>query len=148
MVGDGRRRVGILNGHIMTRCNPCFDHDCHVCCLDTRMTLTEADVARLEAAGHHDFFFVNDEDDLQLINVDSHCIFLADGRCSVHDDRPVGCRLYPLILDLSVDRVVLDTVCPWASEFAFTRDDTVQLRRSVDDEEREARIRGSKKRSG
>ncbi len=111
------------------------------------MTLTEADAARLHAAGRDDFFFVNNDHDLQLVNVDGHCIFLADGRCSVRDDRPAGCRLYPLILDLSVDRVVLDSFCPWASEFAFTRDDAVKLRRSVADEEREARLRGSKKRS-
>ena len=133
----------------MTRSkNPCFYHDCHICCLNTRMTLTEADAARLEAVGHRDFFFVNDDHDLQLINVDGHCIFLVDGRCSVHDDRPEGCRLYPLILDLSVDRVVLDAFCPWAKEFTFTQDDRVELRRSVTDEEREGRLRASRRRSG
>jgi Fe-S-cluster containining protein len=113
----------------------------------TRMTLTEADAARLEAAGSRDFYFVNDDHDLQLVNVDGHCIFLVDGRCSVHDDRPEGCRLYPLILDLSVDRVVLDAFCPWAEDFRFNQDDRVQLRRSVADEEREARLRRPRKRS-
>jgi Fe-S-cluster containining protein len=127
--------------------NPCVRNACHICCLDTRMTLTEADVARLEAAGYEDFYFVNDDHDLQLLNVDGHCIFLVEGRCSVHDDRPEGCRLYPLILDLSVDRVVLDAVCPWADEFTFTQDDEVQLRRSVVDEGRESRIRSSRRQS-
>jgi Fe-S-cluster containining protein len=110
------------------------------------MTLTEADAARLDAAGQRDFFFVNDDCDLQLLNVDGHCIFLVNGLCSVHDDRPEGCRLYPLILDLSVDRVVLDSFCPWATDFEFNRDDTVELRRSVTDEEREARLRAARKR--
>lgn len=126
--------------------NPCFVHHCHLCCLNTRMTLTEADAARLDAAGQRDFFFVNDDCDLQLLNVDGHCIFLVNGLCSVHDDRPEGCRLYPLILDLSVDRVVLDSFCPWATDFEFNRDDTVELRRSVTDEEREARLRAARKR--
>jgi Fe-S-cluster containining protein len=125
------------------RRNPCFEHDCHACCLNTRMTLTEADAARLEAAAQRYFFFVNDDRDLQLINVDGHCIFLVDSRCSVHDDRPEGCRLYPLILDLSVDRVVLDAFCPWAKDFSFTQEDRVELRRSVTDEERENRIRAA-----
>jgi Fe-S-cluster containining protein len=125
--------------------NPCLEHDCHACCLNTRMTLTEADAARLEAAGFQDFFIVNDDHDLQLINVDGHCIFLVDERCSVHDDRPEGCRLYPLILDLSVDRVVLDAFCPWAMEFSFTQDDRVELRRSVTDEESEGRIRAGRR---
>ena len=129
----------------MKRENPCFANDCHRCCLNTRMTLTEADAARLEAAGYGDFCFVNDDCDFQLTNVDGHCIFLIDGRCSVHDDRPEGCRLYPLILDLSVDRVVLDAFCPWAKEFTFTQDDRVALRRSVTDEESEGRIRAAKR---
>lgn len=127
----------------MSRGNPCFEHECHICCLETRMTLTEADRERLEAAGCRDFFFVNDDHDLQLHNVDGHCIFLVDGRCSVHGDRPEGCRLYPLILDLSVDRVILDAFCPWAKDFTFTQDDTVQLRRSVTEEESESRIRAA-----
>jgi len=128
--------------------NPCFLHDCHICCLNTRMTLTEADRERLDAAGCRDFFIVNDDDDLQLVNVDGHCIFLVDGLCSVHEDRPEGCRLYPLILDLSVDRIVLDAFCPWAKEFTFTQDDRVELLRSVSDEEREGRLRASRRRSG
>ena len=111
------------------------------------MTLTEADRARLEAAGHRDFFFVNEDDDLQLLNVDDHCVFLADGRCSVYDDRPEGCQIYPLILDLSVDRVLRDAFCPWAEEFRFTREDEVRLRRSVVEEESERRVRASRKRS-
>ena len=112
------------------------------------MTLTEADVARLESVGERDFFFVNQDLDLQLVNIDDHCIFLVDGRCSVHQDRPEGCRTYPMILDLSVDRVVLDDVCPWSSEFGFGQEDEVRLRKSVVDEESERRFRASKKRSG
>lgn len=130
------------------RRSPCLAHDCHICCLGTRMTLTEADVARLEAAGHRGCFFVNDDHDLQLLNIDGRCVFLADGRCTVYADRPEGCRLYPLILDLSTDRIVLDPVCPWPSEFNFTEDDFVSLRRSVAEEEREARLRRSSTRSG
>ncbi|MBD3855163.1 MAG: YkgJ family cysteine cluster protein [Acidobacteria bacterium] len=102
----------------MKRDNPCFANDCHRCCLNTRMTLTEADAARLEVSGCRDFFFVNDDQDLQLTNEDGHCIFLVDSRCSVHD--------------------------PWAKEFTFTQDDTVQLRRSVTDEESENRNRAAR----
>jgi Fe-S-cluster containining protein len=112
------------------------------------MTLTEEDRRRLEAAGHRDFCFVNDDHDLQLVNFDGHCILLVESRCSVHKDRPEGCRLYPMILDLSVDRVVLDAVCPWATEFRFTAEDEAQLRRSVVDEAIEGRIRASRSRSG
>jgi Fe-S-cluster containining protein len=111
------------------------------------MTLTEADRARLEAAGHLDFFFVNDDFDLQLMNVDGRCVFLVDGQCSVYEVRPEGCRLYPLILDVSVARIVRDSFCPWSSEFDFVEGDFVNLRRSVAEEEHEARIRRSSTRS-
>ena len=134
------------SGLFMSGRNPCVDHDCHICCLETRMTLTEDDVARLEAAGHRDFFFLNDDFDLQLLNIDDHCIFLVDGRCSVRDHRPGGCRFYPLILDLSVDRVVLDGTCPWAGDFRFSQDDRVELRNSITDEAREARLRAGRSR--
>lgn len=124
--------------------SPCIRENCHRCCLKTRMTLTEADVSRIEAAGHLDFYVVNTDLDLQLVNVDDHCVFLVDGLCSIHDDRPEGCRLYPLVLDLSVDRVVLDSVCPWAEEFRFGQEERAQLRRSVVDEKSERRIRASR----
>ena len=106
----------------MMSTSPCLRNACHICCLDTRMTLTEADVGRLEAVGQRGFYFVNDDHDLQLLNVDGHCIFLVGGRCSVHDDRPEGCRLYPLILDVGHNQVVRDTFCPHRDEFAVNPD--------------------------
>jgi Fe-S-cluster containining protein len=123
----------------MTRqANPCCDNDCHLCCINTRMTLTEADVALLEAAGRRRFSFLNEDRVPQLRNVSGHCVFLVEGRCSVYEQRPEGCRLYPLILDLDLDRVVRDDFCPFADEFEFIGDDEERLRRSVADEEREA----------
>lgn len=122
----------------MARTNPCRDHDCHACCRNTRMTLTEADIARLEGAGRSGFSFLNDDGVPQLRNVDGRCIFLADGRCSVYRHRPEGCRLYPLILDLDLDEVVRDDFCPFADEFRFTREEEDSVRLSVDREIHEA----------
>ena len=125
----------------MDRADPCHAHQCHVCCLNTRMTLTEADVQRLEGAGHRDFCVLNEDHVPQLYNVDGSCIFLANGRCSVYELRPEGCRLYPLILDLDIDRVVRDDFCPFADEFDFASGDDELVRGSVADEEREATLR-------
>ncbi len=52
------------------------------------------------------------------------CVFLetdsaettAPGRCSIHADRPTGCRCYPLVLDEN-DEPFLDEVCPHRAEF-------------------------------
>lgn len=122
----------------MARTSPCRDHACHLCCVNTRMTLTEADIARLEGAGRSGFSFLNDDGVPQLRNRDGHCVFLVDGRCSVYRHRPEGCRLYPLILDLDLDQVVRDDFCPFADEFGFSPKDTVAVRESVAAEAREA----------
>lgn len=122
----------------MTDRNPCREHRCHICCLDTRMTLTEDDVRRLEAAGHRDFCRVNDDGDLELVNRGGRCVFLADGRCRVYDLRPEGCRLYPLVLNLPSGRVVRDELCPHRLEFPVTGERAARLRRSVELERDEA----------
>lgn len=105
------------------------------------MTLTEADVERLRSAGARRFARRNRDGIPQLVNRSGHCVFLVDGRCSVYEHRPEGCRLYPLILDLDLDEVVRDDFCPWRDEFRFTSADERRVRRSVADEAREAKLR-------
>jgi Fe-S-cluster containining protein len=121
--------------------DPCARHGCHLCCLDTRMTLTEGDVARLEAAGFKDFFRLNTEGDLELRNHGGRCVLLDGGRCSAYAARPEGCRLYPLILDLQSDRVVRDEYCPHRGSFPITTGEAERLRRSVAVERIEAERR-------
>jgi Fe-S-cluster containining protein len=105
------------------------------------MTLTESDVARLEAAGHRDFWRLNSAGDLELRNVGGRCVFLGDELCTVYSERPEGCRLYPFVLDLATDRVVRDDHCPWANEFSGGAAVEDALRRSVAAEAAEARRR-------
>jgi Fe-S-cluster containining protein len=105
------------------------------------MTLTEADVSRLEAAGHRGFTGVTATGDLQLRNAGGRCVFLVDGRCTVYRDRPEGCRLYPFVLDLDADRVVRDDHCPWSEEFVGGPLVEASLRASVAREAEEARRR-------
>jgi len=105
------------------------------------MTLTGADVSRLEAAGFTRFTEQRPNGDIQLKNHDGGCIFLDGGRCEVYEVRPEGCRLYPLILDLGLNRVVRDKVCPHREEFSMDPDRIDRLRRSVAREGDEARKR-------
>lgn len=106
------------------------------------MTLTQADVARLEALGQRRFFRANQDGSRQLANVDGRCVFLtADGRCAVYEHRPEGCELYPLVLDLASGRVVRDPFCPHRREFPTSAAARRRLRESVAREEREAQAR-------
>jgi Fe-S-cluster containining protein len=101
------------------------------------MTLTEADVVRLEGAGFDDFVRRDHDGDLVLVNRAGACVFLDDGVCRSYEVRPEGCRAYPLVLDLNRDRVVLDELCPHRSEFSFGEDDVEHLKLSVHREEAE-----------
>jgi uncharacterized protein len=106
------------DGLAMAR-NPCFAHACHTCCRDTEMPLRDADIARLEALGHVAKDFAAEDDGwVVLQNRDGACVFLdTRGQCSVYEDRPEGCRIYPLVFEEQVGPA-LDELCPWRSEFS------------------------------
>ncbi len=117
--------------------SPCRELECSACCVETAMTLTEADVRRLRARGYTGFWRQTSTGDLQLLNRGGRCVFLTTHGCSVYDDRPEGCRLYPLVLDTERDVVRHDGFCPVADRFPITAELATQLRRSVDTEARE-----------
>ncbi len=118
--------------------SPCRELQCSACCVETAMTLTEADVRRLRARGHTGFWRQTTSGDLQLLNRSGRCVFLTTEGCSVYDDRPEGCRLYPLVLDTGRDVVRHDGFCPKVDRFPITVELAAQLRRSVEAEAREA----------
>ncbi len=124
--------------------SPCLRHDCDACCRDTRMSLTEADVRRLERAGHRDFYEAWADGTLRLGNRDGRCVFLVDGRCAAYPDRPDGCVLYPLIWFTRDNEAGLHDFCPHRHEFHFSKGDAEWLGRSIaaEDAEVEARLRG------
>ena len=86
---------------------------CHLCCLETEMILTESDVKRLESLGYDRKEFSEFRDGfLRIKNIDGKCYFLKDGKCSIYEHRPLGCRAYPVIYDLDKGECVLDEYCP------------------------------------
>jgi Fe-S-cluster containining protein len=100
------------------------------------MTLTNEDIERIIAQGYKNFFYyVNGY--LQLVNVHGHCIFLQRDRCSIYPDRPEGCKLYPLILDIDNNEVILHDFCPYNDEFEFSDEDRERLEALIDIEKKE-----------
>lgn len=115
--------------------SPCVARPCSACCHDIEMLLTEADLARLQAARPgEDFWFRAEDGYLQLRSRDgppavgSHaapgaaprpCWFLgADGSCTVWADRPEGCRLFPAVWDDDQGAAHLDSDwCPYTDGF-------------------------------
>ena len=110
------------------------------------MSLTEADVRRLERAGHRAFHDLLDDGTLRLRNVDGRCVFLVESRCVAYPDRPDGCALYPLIWFTEDGEAGLHDFCPHRHEFRFNQGDREWLNRSIATEDAEvaARRRGDR----
>ena len=88
--------------------------NCGICCTETEMLLCKKDVKRLEKRGFCQNQFVNfDKNGYALLkNRGGYCIFydLKNRKCSVYEDRPSGCRVYPVILDEETG-IILDDIC-------------------------------------
>ena len=119
------------------------------------MSLTLADVRRLERAGHRDFYELGDDGTLRLGNVAGRCVFLNGSRCEAYPDRPDGCVLYPLIWlteegeDGGTGEAGLHEFCPHRYEFHFSQGDREWLARSIVAEDLEvAARRGGSSRPG
>jgi len=75
---------------------------CGICCRNKRITLSSYEIVRLacgrKTSTREILDTCTDEGGtaLRLDPETGTCVFLADGRCSVHDHRPLACRLYPL----------------------------------------------------
>jgi Fe-S-cluster containining protein len=78
------------------------------------MLLSKKDIKRLEDRGYSQNQFVNFDTRgyATLKNRDGYCIFydLTKRQCSEYENRPSGCRGYPVIVD-EEKGIVLDTIC-------------------------------------
>jgi uncharacterized protein len=88
--------------------------NCGVCCTETEMLLCKKDVKCLEKRGFRQSQFVNfDKNGYAVLkNRDGYCVFydLKNRKCSIYEDRPAGCRVYPVILDEETG-IILDDIC-------------------------------------
>ena len=87
---------------------------CGICCRETEMLLSTEDIERLERKGYTREFFAKCDPKgyITLRNYRGYCVFhdVEKRRCKVHADRPLGCRLYPVIYD-EAKGIVVDTIC-------------------------------------
>jgi len=86
---------------------------CNVCCINTEMPLLEEDIERITKHGFKREYFVKEKDGfLVLKNQKGKCVFLKKRKCIIYQDRPLGCRLYPLIYDIDFKNATIDYECP------------------------------------
>jgi len=84
----------------------------------TEMELSDEDAERLERIGYsrEEFSIVGEDGILHLRNVCKLCYFhdSAMRMCRVYANRPLGCRLYPIVYSID-GRVTVDSLCPMTS---------------------------------
>jgi len=108
------------------------------------MPLLEADIKRLKRQDNRaNFYRVKKDGELQLKNKDGKCFFHDGEHCLIYDDRPEGCKIYPVIYDEDADCVILDKECPYNNQFKISRLDRILLRRLIKklDWERKERLK-------
>jgi uncharacterized protein len=87
---------------------------CGICCQETEMLLSIADIKRLEKKGYtKESFTRSDKDGYVLLrNRQGRCVFYNNEKraCNVYLLRPLGCRVYPIIHD-EEEGIVIDNIC-------------------------------------
>lgn len=102
------------------------------------MPLSYKDIERIKGLGFDTNFFVTENDGwLQLKNRDGRCVFHTGIVCSIYEDRPDGCKLYPTIYDKGKKRAIFDKDCPHRDEFQMSKSTVKQLYDVVSKLERE-----------
>ena len=84
------------------------------------MLLSNEDIERLKRKGYPETSFVKFDQQgyATLQNVNGNCFFFNPEKtmCRERTNRPLGCRIYPVMLD--EDRgIVVDNICPSANTF-------------------------------
>ncbi len=97
----------------------CGDLNCSLCCHEREVILTHEDINRLLTMGHYEQTFSRTSGHghnlKELIFIDGSCIFLNNGSCSVYQNRPTSCRIFPFTM---IDgKETIDRDCPHCSRF-------------------------------
>lgn len=94
--------------------------------MNTKMVLLPSDVERIESLGYRrEEFAVLWGGLYRLRNVSGRCFFYRDG-CAIYECRPIGCSMYPIVIDVETGEVLVDWECPLASE---TREEELERAR-------------------
>ena len=87
-----------------------------LCCTETEMTLTREDAERIEALGYDrkDFLVRVMAGFCELKNIGGYCYFYdpSTKECKIYENRPEGCRYYPIIYHSTKRKCLVDKDCP------------------------------------
>ena len=84
---------------------------CGNCCRFGIIELSEDDVKRIGSHGYGGFH-ERENDEIRLRKANGKCVFLEDGKCSIHDFKPEVCRRFPFFTFLGVSYARGLHTCP------------------------------------
>jgi uncharacterized protein len=121
---------------------PCTRETCIECCLETEMPLSNDDVERIADLGFDKVLFIAESDGWRrLKNAGGRCVFHDGESCRIYDNRPEGCRLYPIVWDEDEEKAKVDWVCPHSEEFGLDEDSKRELSELVERLKKERDLR-------
>ena len=84
------------------------------------MILAQEDISRITNLGYNreDFCYQDDDGFFKLKNINDECFFLKENKCIIYDNRPQGCRFYPIIFDIDSNKAIIDPDCPLQEKIA------------------------------
>lgn len=114
----------------------CLHYGCTKCCMNTKMSLSNSDIARIKGLGFYEDSFVLERNGSHYLkNLSGRCIFHNGKQCTIYNDRPDGCRLYPAVFDENKGKVILHLYCPHHGRFQLKSHisrDVINLIRRLD----------------
>jgi len=110
------------------------------------MLLSNEDIEKIEQLGYNRHYFTKSKKSwLKLKNKDGKCVFHDGKKCSIYDNRPEGCKLYPLIYDRENSCAIADDECMFLDNFRFKRSDINNLYNLINKIINERKIRKKNK---
>jgi len=101
--------------------NVCIKNKCIKCCKNTMMILSSDDIKNIQNLGFKkNFFVLQKEGWLLLKNNKGLCVFHDYKKCTIYNNRPIGCKLYPVIYDQDKNCAILDKDCPYRNCFKIS----------------------------
>lgn len=86
------------------------------------MLLLDEDVEQITGLGYEEKFFAAKSQGFKVLKNSraGRCVFHDGNQCTIYENRPKGCKLYPVILDEDLGLAVKDELCPFRDEFLLT----------------------------
>jgi len=111
------------------------------------MLLSNKDVERIQRLGYKlDYFVRIKKGWLKLKNREERCVFHDGKICLIYDNKPEGCKFYPIIFNEENNSAIIDEDCPYENDFRFNKRDIERLYVLVNQiiSERNYRIKNTK----